>query len=201
MLLRNHRLELKNICLMQIPVPKQFVLISGCLFGPMFQQSKKHNRGFYYLGVSSRGRFWDTSRAHLVPFWRHLFVRLRGWPDLGVCIAGARSASLVSSGRGTVLHADDPFFLATSWGGMREILLITASWAHKHKVAFRVGAAKRVSLLHRRLNLGFVRRFPGHWCRPSDVMRSIAAQMVWATSAAKPHNAFPIRVVPNLTVN
>ena len=43
-----------------------------------------------------------------------------------------------------VLHADDPFFLASSWGAMQELLRITAAWAYMHKVALHLGDKKTV---------------------------------------------------------
>ena len=45
-----------------------------------------------------------------------------------------------------VLHADDPFFVASSWGAMQQMLDFVGQWAHANKVAFHVGNNKTVVL-------------------------------------------------------
>jgi len=50
-----------------------------------------------------------------------------------------------------VLHADDPFFVASSWGAMQLMLDFVGQWAYQQKVAFHVGRAK-TALLNCTLN-------------------------------------------------
>ena len=48
-----------------------------------------------------------------------------------------RALDLVADTRDPVaLHADDPFFMASSLGAMQEMLNFISGWAYKHKVTF-----------------------------------------------------------------
>ena len=68
------------------------------------------------------------------------------WPTMEA--SAARALDLVATSRTPVLfHADDPLFLASSWGEMQRTLSIAAAWAPAHNVVFHTSETKSVALL------------------------------------------------------
>ena len=67
-------------------------------------------------------------------------------PDIEA--SAARALDLFDAHRSAVrFHADDPVFLASSYGAAQEVLRVVADWASVHKAAFHIAQRKTVAMV------------------------------------------------------